>query len=146
MIFTAAIPKPAPGKISLNQCLLLYILKTPVAVAARYPATPYQGDESLYSCRKNSAATKAVAVCPDGNALVPKPSGRCTLVIFFKLYTDYITKNLAGKKINEAVKITDAKGKITYEAEVGKVDYLFYENEKFISKEEDNEDDEDDAR
>lgn len=47
---------------------------------------------------------------------------------------EYVSKNLAGKKIKEAAKITDAKGTITYEAEVGGSDYLFDANGVFISK------------
>lgn len=58
---------------------------------------------------------------------------------------DYISKNLAGKKIKEAAKITDAKGTITYEAEAGGSDYLFDANGTFISKstETDQDDDKD---
>jgi hypothetical protein len=48
---------------------------------------------------------------------------------------DYINKNLSGKKVNEAAKITDAEGKIMYEAEIGKEDYLFDDNGNFLKKE-----------
>jgi len=50
--------------------------------------------------------------------------------------SEYVTKNLAGKKIDEAAKILDAKGKITYEAEVADVDYIFEETGNFIGKKE----------
>ncbi len=46
--------------------------------------------------------------------------------------TDYLAKNLAGKKIKEASKIKDAAGQITYEAEVDEVDYTFDSDGKFI--------------
>ncbi|MEO6901669.1 MAG: hypothetical protein ABI315_00780 [Bacteroidia bacterium] len=46
----------------------------------------------------------------------------------------YVSKNLSGAKIKEASKITDAKGAITYEAEVNKADYLFDANGVFIKK------------
>jgi hypothetical protein len=48
---------------------------------------------------------------------------------------DYVAKNLEGKKIAEAAKITDAKGTVTYEAEVTKEDYIFDSNGNFLSKE-----------
>ena len=38
---------------------------------------------------------------------------------------NYITKNLSGKQIKEASKITDAAGKVSFEAEVGGKDYIF---------------------
>jgi len=52
--------------------------------------------------------------------------------------TDYIAKNLAGKKVKEASKIKDAAGKITFEAEVDEVDYTFDSNGKFIKSAKDN--------
>ena len=38
---------------------------------------------------------------------------------------NYVSKNLSGKKIKEASKITDAAGKVSFEAEVGGKDYIF---------------------
>ena len=73
-------PIPAPAATSVSQCLLLTILKAPVPVATIYPEIPYQIDLSLYSCHKNSAHAKAVAVCPDGNELLELPSGLSILV------------------------------------------------------------------
>lgn len=53
-----------------------------------------------------------------------------------KTITDYIAKNYAGHKIAEAAKITDAAGKMAYEAEVKKgkeeMDLLFDANGTFI--------------
>lgn len=46
--------------------------------------------------------------------------------------SDYVTKNLPGKKIKEASRIIDTKGVITYEAEIDKVDYIFDATGKFI--------------
>ncbi len=55
-----------------------------------------------------------------------------------KTATDYITKNYAGIKIEEAAKITDSNGKITYEAEVKKgkeeIELMFDANGTFIKK------------
>ena len=50
--------------------------------------------------------------------------------------TEYVSKNLAGKKIDEAAKIVDASGKVTYEAEVDGADYIFDETGNFINKKE----------
>ena len=47
---------------------------------------------------------------------------------------EYVTKNLGGKKIKETAKITDAKGVVTYEAEVDKADYIFDSNGAFVKK------------
>jgi len=55
-----------------------------------------------------------------------------------KAATDYLAKNLAGKKIKEASSIKDASGKITYEAEVDEVDYTFDDKGNFLKKEKDN--------
>ncbi len=60
---------------------------------------------------------------------------------------DYISKNFGGKKVKEAFKITDAAGKISYEAEVGKDEYLFDANGGFLKKvEEKGEKDDDDDK
>lgn len=45
---------------------------------------------------------------------------------------NYITKNYPGKKIKEAAKITDAKGIVTYEAEVNGSDLIFDHSGKFL--------------
>jgi hypothetical protein len=49
-----------------------------------------------------------------------------------KEVVDYVAKNLSGQKISEASKIIDMKGKVTYEAEVAKKDYVFDSTGKFI--------------
>lgn len=60
---------------------------------------------------------------------------------------EYCTKNMPGKKIKEATKITDANGNVTYEAEVGEDDYIFDSNgifiQKAVKKDGDKEDDDD---
>ncbi|MVM33680.1 hypothetical protein GO755_26815 [Spirosoma sp. HMF4905] len=45
---------------------------------------------------------------------------------------EYVAKHYAGKKIKEAAEIVDAKGKKTYEAEVGGKDLIFDEKGQFI--------------
>ncbi len=46
----------------------------------------------------------------------------------------YIQKNYPGKKIKEAASITDAKGVVTYEAEVSNLDLIFNSNGEFIKE------------
>jgi len=48
---------------------------------------------------------------------------------------EYISKNAIGKKVEEVSKIFDAKGAITYEAEVGDENYFFDVTGNFIKKE-----------
>lgn len=60
-----------------------------------------------------------------------------------KAASEYVSKNMPGKKIKEASKITDAKGKVTYEAEVDNADYIFDANGNFIKKEVEKDDDTD---
>lgn len=60
-----------------------------------------------------------------------------------KTVSDYVDKNLAGKKVKEASKITDAKGVVTYEAEVDEADYIFDEKGIFQKKVVENEGDKD---
>jgi hypothetical protein len=50
--------------------------------------------------------------------------------------SEYVAKNLDGRKIEEAAKIVDAAGKVNYEAEVDKADYIFDETGNFLSKKE----------
>lgn len=45
-----------------------------------------------------------------------------------KAVLDHINKTMPGKKIKEAAKIVDSSGKVMYEAEIDKKDYLFEEN------------------
>lgn len=56
---------------------------------------------------------------------------------------DYISKNYKDAKIKEATKITDAKGTITYEAEIKGMDLIFDNNGKFIKEEKDLNEDKD---
>lgn len=56
---------------------------------------------------------------------------------------DYVSKNYRGVKIKEATKITDAKGTITYEAEIKDKDLIFDSNGKFIKEEVDTDEDKD---
>ena len=63
-----------------------------------------------------------------------------------KAVSEYVTKNLAGKKIKEASKITDVKGTVMYEAEVDEADYIFDSNGSFLKKEVETDKDDDDKK
>jgi hypothetical protein len=63
-----------------------------------------------------------------------------------KAVSDYVTKNMPGKKIKEASKITTADGTNNYEAEVDGTDYIFDGDGKFLKKETDTEKDDDDKK
>ena len=47
----------------------------------------------------------------------------------------YVKSNFKGAKITEAGKVTDAKGKLSYEAEVHGKDVIFDENGNFVKSE-----------
>lgn len=57
-----------------------------------------------------------------------------------KAVTDYCTKNYVGYKLSEAAKITDASGKVMYEAEMEKgkehFDVIFDDKGNFVKKSE----------
>jgi hypothetical protein len=47
---------------------------------------------------------------------------------------EYVIANYKGQNVKEAAKITDAKGNVTYEAEIKGMDILFDSNGKFIKE------------
>jgi hypothetical protein len=47
---------------------------------------------------------------------------------------EYVKANYKGQNVKEAAKITDAKGIVTYEAEIKGMDLLFDNNGKFIKQ------------
>ena len=57
---------------------------------------------------------------------------------------DYINKNMPGKKIKEAAKITNDQGIVSFEAEVGEADYIFDYDGTFLKKEVEAKDDDKD--
>ena len=57
---------------------------------------------------------------------------------------NYVVQNFPGKKIKEAAKIVNAAGLVTYEAEVGKDDYIFDSTGNFLRKESDDSDEDED--
>lgn len=59
------------------------------------------------------------------------------------LVSEYVAKNFSGKTITEACEVTSASGSVTYEVEIGKVDYLFDSNGNVLGKETDSNNSED---
>jgi uncharacterized membrane protein YkoI len=51
-----------------------------------------------------------------------------------KAILDYVATNYKGQKIKEAAKITDAKGVLTYEAEIKGKDLIFDEKGNFLKE------------
>lgn len=51
-----------------------------------------------------------------------------------KAILDYVATKHKGQKIKEAAKITDAKGVLTYEAEIKEMDLIFDEKGNFIKE------------
>ena len=47
---------------------------------------------------------------------------------------EYVKANYKGQNVKEAAKITDAKGTVTYEAEIKGMDLLFDNSGKFIKQ------------
>lgn len=47
---------------------------------------------------------------------------------------DYVKTNYKGQSVEEAAKITDGKGAVTYESEIKGMDLLFDRNGKFIKE------------
>lgn len=120
----------------------------PPAVKAKfislYPAKPdvkWEKEKNNYEAEFKQNKME-VSVLFEATGTIVQTETEISVSALPKAVIDYVSKNLPGKKIEEAVKITGAKGKITYEVEVGKADYLFDETGKFVSKEEDNEEEE----
>jgi hypothetical protein len=77
----------------------------------------------------------SVMVDPSGN--ITETESEIKVSELSKTIADYCAKNYPGKKIAEASKIVDAKGVITYEAEINKMDVLFSADGKFIKESKD---------
>jgi hypothetical protein len=84
----------------------------------------------------NGKVETSVLIDPSGN--LKETEVEISLSALPKAASDYIAKNYAGYKISEAAKITDAKGVVTFEAEVSKMkkgmDVIFDASGKFIKE------------
>ncbi len=77
----------------------------------------------------------SVLIDPNGN--ITETESEIKVSELSKTITDYCAKNYPGKKIAEASKIVDAKGVITFEAEINKTDVLFSADGAFIKESKD---------
>lgn len=69
----------------------------------------------------------------DGNIL--ETETEITITLLPAKVKNYISEHYPSKSVKEAAKITDAKGVVTYEAEVGGKDLMFDESGNFIREE-----------
>jgi len=101
-----------------------------------YPSTKVEGwvkENGNYEAEFDyNKKEMSVLIDPDGN--ITETETEIAVSELSKTITDYCEKNYAGKKIKEAAKIVDAKGIVTYEAEINKTDVLFDLNGTFIKE------------
>lgn len=87
-------------------------------------------DGNYEACLKHNGKELTLVIDAKGNVLETETTiAESALPAAVKAY---ITKYHAGKKIKETAEIVDAKGKKTYEAEVGGKDLIFDEKGQFI--------------
>jgi hypothetical protein len=84
---------------------------------------------------KHGKASLSILISPAGNLLETEEAIEISALP--QVVSDYLVKNLPAKKIDDASKIIDAQGKITYEVGVNGMDYTFDENGNFLKKEKD---------
>lgn len=114
--------------------------------AAEYPnakKVKWDNEDGKYEVHfeVNGAETSATY---DANANKLATESEVEVSALPKGIADYFAKNHPGQKIQEAVKITDDKGTITYEAESKAGDFIFDANGNFLNKKEKKEEKEDD--
>lgn len=105
------------------------------ALHTKYPAAKsikWEKEKNNYEASFDSNKTEtSILINSDGKIMETEVEIAATLLP--KKATDYLKANFKKEKIKEAAKITDAKGKVTYEAEVKGKDILFDANGNFIS-------------
>ena len=106
--------------------------------AKAYPNTKAGWEKENGNYEAGFTANKiemSVLIDPSGN--ITETETEIKVSELSKIITDYCAKNYPDKKIAEASKIIDAKGIITYEAEINKMDVLFSADGKFIKESKD---------
>jgi hypothetical protein len=107
------------------------------AFAKLYPSAKvekWEKEQNNYEAEFHDVKTEiSVLLGPNGQLL--ETEKEIAVSELPKAVSDYAAKNVAGKKIKEASKITDAKGTVTYEAEINEADYIFDAKGNFIKKE-----------
>ena len=117
--------------------------EVPAAVKAKftslYPgvkAEKWEKENGNYEVKFHDKKTE-MSILVDASGALMETETRIEVSALPKSVTDYVAKNKPGKKIKEAAKIVDAKGVMTYEAEVEKMDMLFDKDGKFIKESKD---------
>ncbi|MCW3083026.1 MAG: hypothetical protein JWP12_392 [Bacteroidetes bacterium] len=109
------------------------------AFAKQYPNTKagsWEKENGNYEAEFDMNKTEmSVLIDPSGN--ITETETEINVSELSAAIVDYCAKNYAGKKIAEASKIVDAKGVVTYEAEINKTDVLFTADGKFIKESKD---------
>lgn len=114
--------------------------------ASLYPSAKnvkWEKEDGKYEAEFKQNRTE-VSILIDGAGNFLQTETEITISSLPQRVLDYEAKQLSGKKIKEAVKIVDVTGKVTYEVEIGGVDYLFDANGDFINSETDDPDDKED--
>ncbi|MEO5642889.1 MAG: hypothetical protein ABIQ40_08905 [Bacteroidia bacterium] len=106
------------------------------AMAKQYPAikdVEWEKEGANYEAGFDlNKVETSVVITPAG--VILETESEIAVSALPKAATDYLVKNLPGKKIKEAAKLTDANGTVTFEAEVNDADYIFDSNGNFIKK------------
>jgi hypothetical protein len=122
------------------------------------PATVKATLTSLYPLAKNVEWSKEngkfeaefeqneteTSILIDANGRLVETETEIAVAMLPKTILDYVSKNLIGQRIEEAAKIAGVDGRLTYEAEVSGVDYLFDANGNFLQTQTEDSDDKED--
>lgn len=130
----------APTYYSLESkpSIMLLTIDVPAAakatVARLYPnakAVKWEKEDGHYEAELSHNG-KALSLVIDAKGNVLETETTISESALPAVVRAYVAKHHAGKKIKEAAEIVDAKGRKTYEAEVGGKDLIFDEKGQFI--------------
>ncbi|MEP6795236.1 MAG: PepSY-like domain-containing protein [Saprospiraceae bacterium] len=120
-------------------------INVPDAVKAKFMAMYPKADHAEWEMEngnyeasfKEEKMETSVIISPDGNVLETETSIDASMLP--QPVNDYVASQLGGKKISSAEKIVSATGMVSYEVEVGEIDYKFDSNGQFTGREEEEE-------
>lgn len=81
---------------------------------------------------KSNGTETSVVISPSGNIL--ETETEMNINSLSAPIKGYLAKNYPKQKVKEAAKITDAKGIVTYEAEINGKDFIFDNKGKFVKE------------
>ena len=111
-----------------------------VAFAKKYPnTTVYKWEMEMgnYEAEFKSGSTE-MSVLINGNGTIVLTETEMKATDLMPEITKYCAEKYAGKAIKEGSKLVDAKGGVTYEAEVNGMDVIFDAAGKFVKEEKSN--------